>query len=113
VARYQRLDELVAKADDLVGAHVTTDHAVGQARLKLDHNTTVGVRYASRRVMNAPSGIASTTLPRACGHERAPPAGPETCSTFQTLAAVPRFCLMTRGLPMGRDGNASRGAGVR
>src|SRR5439155_6996916 len=32
--RYQRLDELVAKADDLVRAHVATDHAVGQARLK-------------------------------------------------------------------------------
>ena len=32
--RDQRLDELVAKADNLVGAHVAADHAVGQARLK-------------------------------------------------------------------------------
>ena len=30
----QRLDELVAKTDDLFAAHVAADHAVGQPRLE-------------------------------------------------------------------------------
>src|SRR5476651_806021 len=32
--RHQRLDELMSKAHDLVGTHVTTDHAVRKAGLK-------------------------------------------------------------------------------
>jgi hypothetical protein len=32
--RYQRLDQLVSEADDLVGAHVAADHPLGKARLK-------------------------------------------------------------------------------
>src|SRR5438477_12619264 len=32
--RYQRLDELVTEANNLIDAHVTADHAVRKARLK-------------------------------------------------------------------------------
>ena len=57
--RNQRLDELVAEADDLVDAHVAADHAVGQARLKrLIDDAAVGgeIRLAARHEIAA-SGI--------------------------------------------------------
>jgi len=54
--RDERLDQLMAKPHDLVGADVATDHAVGQTRLKwLIHNTSAGVEYGSHRVRNSAS----------------------------------------------------------
>src|SRR5215469_6246500 len=41
---YQRLDQLVTKADNLVDTHVAADHALGQTRLKrlVDDQPAIG-----------------------------------------------------------------------
>ena len=52
--RHQRLDQLMAKADDLVGAHIAADHALGEARLK---------RLIDDRAIGREIGLAT-------GHER-------------------------------------------
>ena len=101
--RDQCLDELVAKAHDLVGAHIAADHAVRQARLeRLIHDAAIGreIRFASGHELRQRAALPARfrVAHAAPAPRRSPPVVDRSVRpSTRPWPPLPRFCFSTRG----------------